>query len=125
MSPRTGGPGDSSEANGYSIPSMPNMCGSMPIVSVASPIQLDTQAQPLTYLDPVFYIPLKAIQAGTGKISKGETHTAGFWTGTLQAGNKSTTVTGYEKGVLNGLVKIPPGDLGKHPAPFRKPVGGD
>ncbi|KAL1873985.1 hypothetical protein VTK73DRAFT_636 [Phialemonium thermophilum] len=58
---------------------------------------------------PLFYVPLRALQAGDGKVSQDKPDPRGFWVGTLDAGEaKQIEVAGFDKGPLSGLVKIPP-----------------
>lgn len=67
-----------------------------------------------TSKDPLFYIPLESLQAGPADIMKEESHETGFWTGTLKSKDKSVEVVGYDKGPLEGLVKIAPNDIGMY-----------
>ncbi len=56
--------------------------------------------------DPYYSIPLDSIKAGPGKISQNNVDEKGFWTGLLDVGGKSLEIAGFEKGPLNGLVKV-------------------
>lgn len=70
--------------------------------------------------DPIYYVPVAAIQAGPGKISIASQDNAGFWTGSIISGDRTVEVTAYEKGPLAGLVKAKPTDIGWY---FTPPLG--
>jgi hypothetical protein len=64
----------------------------------------------------MFYVPVEALEAGPGKISRDAEDSRGFWVGTLSCGDRSVKVTGFENGGLKGLVKIPADSLGGSPS---------
>jgi uncharacterized protein (DUF427 family) len=65
-----------------------------------------TQRSANTLADPYYYVPLKALEAGPGTVTKKETDPRGFWIGTLSQGHKTGEIAGFTTGVLEGLVKI-------------------
>lgn len=60
---------------------------------------------------PTFYVPIDAIRNGSAEIAKKEEDEKGFWLGTLHSGDKSVAVTGFDKGPLEGLIKLDPSDI--------------
>lgn len=67
----------------------------------------------IDFTDPIFYVPLTAIESGPAKLSKASQGEEGFWMGSVVSGDKKTEVTVYEKGPLKGLVKFRPTDIGQ------------
>lgn len=65
---------------------------------------------------PVYYVPLAAIESGPGEITKENKDGSGFWTGSIASGNQTAEVTGYDKGSLEGFVKIRVTDAGSSSA---------
>lgn len=63
-------------------------------------------------LVPNFYVPLAAIEAGPGEVTKETSDDKGYWLGMLSVGGRSIQAIGYDRGPLRGLVNIPPGDVG-------------
>ena len=64
--------------------------------------------------DPQFYIPLKALEAGPSEISKQTSDAEGnYWLGTLRLGSASFQVAGFDRGPLEGYVKLPNNAIGK------------
>lgn len=51
--------------------------------------------------------------ADQAKIIKDKEDEAGFWTGILQSGGKTAEVQGYNRGQLQGLIKIKVADIGE------------
>lgn len=64
-------------------------------------------------LDPLIYVPLSALDGGPSKVTKDKSDDAGFWTGSILIQDKRVEVIGFNKGPLDGLVKIPGDSLGK------------
>jgi hypothetical protein len=85
-------------------------CGSIRIVSTGTERDGDCM---LTRSDPVIYVPLPALTSGPAEVSKDKTDERGFWTGSLQLRGRCVEVAGFDKGPLDGLVKIPADLLGK------------
>ncbi|GAB1317957.1 hypothetical protein MFIFM68171_08167 [Madurella fahalii] len=57
---------------------------------------------------PTFYVPLTAIEAGPGNVTKETYDHGGRWSGTLSVGDRAIPMTGYDQGTLRGLVHLPP-----------------
>lgn len=57
--------------------------------------------------DPVFYVPLKALES-QGSVIQRQTdrQDIGFWTGSLTSGDKTIEVVAHAQGPLAGLVKL-------------------
>lgn len=64
------------------------------------------------HLDPVYYVPLVAMQDGPATVTIEESFDRGYWIGRLNSGDKVTAVAGFERGPLEGLVKIPKDGIG-------------
>lgn len=60
-------------------------------------------------------MPLAAIESGTGKITKKSDDGSGFWIGAIMSGDQTAEATGYDKGSLQGLVKVKATDAGLSP----------
>lgn len=65
------------------------------------------------HLDPVYYVPLVAIEAGPATLTIEKSLDFGCWIGRLNSGDKVTAVAGFVRGPLEGLVKIPKNGIGK------------
>lgn len=105
--------GVSSAVASFLTPKRPNTFGSIHTVSPA--LFRAGPAYPLTgwFTDPVFYIPLKSIERGPGKLSKDGPSGEGYWIGSLAVDQRKTRLVCFEGGELDGLVKITAGYLGK------------
>lgn len=67
-------------------------------------------------LVPYFYIPEKDIAAGPAKIEKDKEDKTGFWLGKIRSGaGRTAEAQGYEKGPLQGFVKVKVSDIGQLP----------
>ncbi|KXX80359.1 hypothetical protein MMYC01_203264 [Madurella mycetomatis] len=77
---------------------------------------------PYTDIAPVpnFYVPLAAIEAGPGEVTKETSDDKGYWLGMLSVGGRAIRAIGYDQGPLRGLVSIPPGDVGCKDAWFEE-----
>lgn len=60
---------------------------------------------------PYYYVPEKDIAAGPAKIEKEKEDKAGFWLGTIRSGAMTAEAQGYDKGPLQGLVKVKVSDI--------------
>lgn len=62
---------------------------------------------------PYYYIPEQDIAAGRAEIDKEKEDKTGFWLGTIRTEAMTAEAQGYEKGPLQGFVKIKVPDIGQ------------
>ena len=53
--------------------------------------------------------------AGPARIDKEKEDSAGFWLGTIRSGARTAEAQGYDKGPLQGFIKIKVSDIGQLP----------
>lgn len=61
---------------------------------------------------PYCYVPEKDIAAGPAKIEKDKEDKTGFWLGSIRSRGRSAEAQGYDKGPLQGFVKVKVSDIG-------------
>lgn len=62
---------------------------------------------------PYYYIPETDITAGPARVVKESKDTNGFWLGTIRTGAGTAEAQGYDKGPLQGFVKVKVSDIGQ------------
>lgn len=97
--------------NGSLIPWLPDMSGNIRIVGPRL-LYLSTKSKNV-HAVPYYYIPEQDIASGPAKIKKEKEDKAGFWLGTIHGGGGTAEAQGYEKGPLQGFVKVKVSDIGQ------------
>lgn len=62
---------------------------------------------------PYYYIPEKDVAAGPARIDKEREDSHGFWLGTIRSGARTAEAQGYDKGPLQGFIKVKVSDIGQ------------